>query len=68
MGDALSDFDEIPANEGMWGHLMGLWEKEEREGRVVIVDGGVSPQCAYLVCPDGIYRQGSRICATRPGG
>ena len=68
MGDALSDFDEIPANEGMWGHLMGLWEKEEREGRVVIVDGGVSPQCAYYICPGGIYRQSWRMSATRPGG
>jgi hypothetical protein len=44
MGEILSDFDEIPADEGMWGHLMGVWEDEERGGRVVIVDGGVSPQ------------------------
>ena len=44
MGEIVSDFDEIPANAGMWGHLMGMWEDEEREGRVVIVDGGVAPQ------------------------
>lgn len=50
MGDPISDFEEIPADEGMWSHLMGMWGgglghgKEVDGGRVVIVDGGVSPQ------------------------
>ena len=53
IGDVLSDFDEMPADEGMWGHLMGMWhgehaaEGEGREGRVVIVDGGVEPQSEF---------------------
>lgn len=46
LGAHASDFDEMPADEGMWGHLMGIWggRKEVDGARIVIVDGGVSPQ------------------------
>ena len=48
LGENIGDFDEIPNGEGMWGHLMGMWndkvEGAERRARVVIIDGGVEAQ------------------------
>ncbi|RSH87346.1 hypothetical protein EHS25_003255 [Saitozyma podzolica] len=48
LGEGLSDFDEIPADEGVWGHLVGawngLWAGEGERGRVVIIEGGVQAQ------------------------
>lgn len=48
LGENIGDFDEIPNDEGMWGHLMGMWndksEGVERKARVVIIDGGVEAQ------------------------
>jgi hypothetical protein len=49
MGEAIGDFEEIPADEGLWGHLIGVWRGgngrgEEVKGRVIIVDGGASAQ------------------------
>ncbi len=46
LGEPISDFDEIPTDEGLWRHLMGMWqgEKESGKARVVVIEGGVSPQ------------------------
>jgi hypothetical protein len=48
LGEGISDFDEIPADEGVWGHLVGawngLWAGEGERGRVVIIEGGVRAQ------------------------
>jgi hypothetical protein len=49
LGDNIGDFDEIPNDEGLWAHLMGMWESHgsggvERKARVVIIDGGVEAQ------------------------
>jgi hypothetical protein len=48
LGENIGDFDEIPNDEGMWGHLMGMWNDKmdgaERKARVVIIDGGVDAQ------------------------
>jgi hypothetical protein len=49
LGDNIGDFDEIPNDEGLWTHLMGMWGGHneggvERKARVVIIDGGVEAQ------------------------
>jgi hypothetical protein len=48
LGENIGDFDEIPNDEGMWGHLMGMWgdkmDEAEMKARVVIIDGGVEAQ------------------------
>jgi hypothetical protein len=49
LGDNIGDFDEIPNDEGLWAHLMGMWDNHgtggvERKARVVIIDGGVEAQ------------------------
>lgn len=54
LGENIGDFDEIPNDEGLWGHLMGMWDGRHgevsggegmgRKARVVIVDGGVEAQ------------------------
>jgi len=53
LGENIGDFDEIPNDEGMWGHLMGMWndkvEGAERKARVVIIDGGVEAQGKLIV-------------------
>jgi hypothetical protein len=40
--------ENIANDEGMWGHLMGMWNDKmdgaERKARVVIIDGGVDAQ------------------------
>ena len=49
LGENIGDFDEIPNDEGLWAHLMGMWDGHseggvERKARVVIIDGGVEAQ------------------------
>lgn len=49
LGENIGDFDEIPGDEGLWAHLMGMWNGRHstnvpRKARVVIVDGGVQAQ------------------------
>ena len=49
LGQNIGDFEEIPNDEGLWQHLMGMWDGRHGEGtsgkaRVVIVDGGVEAQ------------------------
>jgi hypothetical protein len=49
LGENIGDFDEIPSDEGLWAHLMGMWDGRHstnvpRKARVVIVDGGVQAQ------------------------
>jgi hypothetical protein len=49
LGENIGDFDEIPNDESLWAHLMGMWESHgsggvERKARVVIIDGGVEAQ------------------------
>lgn len=47
LGESADDFEEIPQDESMWRHLLGVWsgQKEERtKARVVIIEGGVSAQ------------------------
>lgn len=46
LGEVIDDFEEIPSDEGLWGHLMGMWRGEKGVGkaRVVVIDGGVLPQ------------------------
>jgi hypothetical protein len=51
LGGVLSDFDEIPADEAMWGHLVGMWgggAREKQDGRVVFVDGDVPSQGMFI--------------------
>ena len=46
LGETIDAFEEIPADETLWGHLIGMW-KGEREGgkpKVVVIEGGISPQ------------------------
>lgn len=71
LGDTIEDFDEIPADESLWSHLMGMWAGEKVVGqgdkpRVVIIEGGVMPQGGYALslewivthirCPPFEYR------------
>ncbi|WVQ99413.1 hypothetical protein IAU59_006546 [Kwoniella sp. CBS 9459] len=46
LGEGLGAFDEIPSDEGMWSHLMSMWngEQEGEKARMVVLDGGVTPQ------------------------
>jgi hypothetical protein len=49
LGQTIDDFDEIPSDEGLWTHLMGMWNGEKvlgegEKARVVIIEGGVMPQ------------------------
>jgi len=49
LGQPIDDFEEIPSDEGLWTHLMGMWSGEkvlgaEEKARVVIIEGGVMPQ------------------------
>jgi hypothetical protein len=58
LGGTIGDFDEIPNDEGLWGHLVNMWKTEggqagtggvgsggeEQKARLVFIDGGVSPQ------------------------
>ncbi|WVQ80650.1 hypothetical protein IAT38_002755 [Cryptococcus sp. DSM 104549] len=45
LGQDLADFEEIPQDEGLWAHLMGMWEGVEGgKAKVVVVDGGVEAQ------------------------
>lgn len=50
LGQDMSDFEELPQDEDMWSHLMGMWNGHTRpEGhkpKVVIVQGGVEAQGA----------------------
>jgi hypothetical protein len=57
LGGQISDFDEIPADEGMWGHLVGMWNgqhglaKQVDGAKVVIVDGASSQgkQAGFII-------------------
>lgn len=56
LGDPISDFDEIPADEGLWSHLIGMWSghgqgngRQAAGARIVIVDGGVASQCECCI-------------------
>ncbi|EIW70632.1 hypothetical protein TREMEDRAFT_28666 [Tremella mesenterica DSM 1558] len=42
----IDDFDEIPQDESLWGHLVSMWHGDHENGnaRVIIIDGGVEPQ------------------------
>lgn len=62
LGGTIGDFEEIPNDEGLWGHLVNMWNGNEgglegAKARVVFIDGGVSPQgrcrvhCLSLSCP-----------------
>jgi hypothetical protein len=68
LGEGVADFEEMPADENLWGHLVGAWngvwgeEKERRKARVVIVEGGVVPQ-GELLGHDRMPRNG-RSCRT----
>jgi hypothetical protein len=47
--DTIGDFDEIPADESLWSHLIGMWQGEKVLGegqkpRVVIIEGGAQSQ------------------------
>ncbi|WVR07049.1 hypothetical protein IAU60_004088 [Kwoniella sp. DSM 27419] len=47
LGEGLGDFEEIPADEGMWRHLMGMWtttDQRAEKARIVVLDGGLSAQ------------------------
>lgn len=50
LGEPIQDFDEIPQDEGLWSHLMGMWVNEGESGKdvqrpkVVVIEGGVSAQ------------------------
>lgn len=49
LGEPIGDFDEIPSDEGLWSHLIGMWDREsvlgeKEKARVVILEGGVLPQ------------------------
>lgn len=49
LGESIGDFDEIPDDEGLWGHLLNMWGGEQKQiggqkSRIVIIEGGVSPQ------------------------
>lgn len=49
LGENIGDFEEIPSDEGLWSHLIGMWGDEKVVGekdkaRVVILEGGVLPQ------------------------
>lgn len=54
-----SVFDEIPEDESMWVHLLGLWDSRETgKARVVVVDGGVEAQgtrCSWNLSYELIY-------------
>ncbi|WVO22210.1 uncharacterized protein IAS62_003540 [Cryptococcus decagattii] len=40
-----SAFDEVPEDESVWAHLLGLWDsRETSKARIVVVDGGVEAQ------------------------
>ncbi len=43
IGETLEDLEEIPQNEELWSHLIGVWADKRPHGRVVIIEG-VSPQ------------------------
>lgn len=51
LGENIGDFEEIPNDEGLWAHLMGMWggqgEGMGGKARVVIVDGGVEAQGTF---------------------
>ncbi|CAD6564764.1 MAG: hypothetical protein TREMPRED_000268 [Tremellales sp. Tagirdzhanova-0007] len=46
LGETIDVFEEIPADEGLWGHLIGMWKGENEGGKakVVVIEGGISPQ------------------------
>ena len=49
LGENIGDFEEIPNDEGLWAHLMGMWDGKygdvkSGKSKVVIVDGGVEAQ------------------------
>ena len=52
LGEEIDDFEEIPSDEGLWGHLLGMWRGQfgrgrigaEEKARVVVIEGGVQPQ------------------------
>lgn len=50
LGENIGDFEEIPSDEGLWGHLVSMWNGEEsgagegRKAKVVVIEGGVMPQ------------------------
>lgn len=49
LGDTIGDFEEIPADESLWNHLIGMWQGEKVLGegqkpRIVIIEGGVESQ------------------------
>lgn len=48
LGGTIGDFEEIPNDESLWGHLVNMWnggdEAVSGKARVVFIDGGVSPQ------------------------
>ena len=51
LGEQIGDFEEIPSDESLWGHLMHMWGGSESSGdggkakaKVVIVEGGVMAQ------------------------
>ncbi|WRT66373.1 uncharacterized protein IL334_003328 [Kwoniella shivajii] len=45
LGEPQNDFDEIPNDEGLWSHLMTMWNgQSEGKPKIVVVDGGISPQ------------------------
>jgi hypothetical protein len=57
LGESIGDFEEIPQDEGMWSHLMGMWVGGGKAGtdvqkpKVVVIEGGLTAQGGY-----------SRIC------
>jgi len=46
LGEGIDGYEEIPADEALWGHLMGMSgaQREGGKARVVVIEGGVSPQ------------------------
>ncbi|ORY33980.1 hypothetical protein BCR39DRAFT_491169 [Naematelia encephala] len=47
LGENIGDFEEIPQDESLWGHLVSMWsgnEDADRRARVVVIEGGVMSQ------------------------
>jgi hypothetical protein len=45
LGEQIAEIQELPEDESMWGHLMGLWNGQNHSRpKVVIVEGGVTEQ------------------------
>ena len=46
LGQQIDVFEKIPQDEGSWAHLMTMWkgESEGQKAKVVVIEGGVTPQ------------------------